>query len=149
MGRNHEVKISLFAVERSPLSIPAGSWPNMQAILRESFSSDPSQSSTSAGDSNIAVIKAIKLLEDKIQTPPEKCSTQCRKILENFKRIIQKTPVLLPGGLHCETVLATLGKYFEDTPILWDSDDNANTDLVSICKVFFTYILPDRSDLLS
>jgi hypothetical protein len=133
----HEVNISLFAVERSRLSIPAGSWPKMQDILRESLSSDPSESSTSAGDTDISVIKAVKLLEDKVQTP-EKCSLRSRTILRNFKSIIRETPVLVPGGMHCETLLATLSIYFED--FLIPGVDNAN--LISTCEVllFFLHI---------
>jgi hypothetical protein len=131
--REHDFNISLFAVERSSLYIPAGSWPNMQKILRESFSSGPSESSTSASDAAIAVNKAIKVLEDKILTQQDRYSLEgkCRELLGTFKKIIQDIEVYFPGGMHCETLLATLGKYFNNALSL--EDDNRN--LVSICKV--------------
>lgn len=130
--KEHEVNISLLTVGRSFLSIPAGSWPKMQNILRASLLSDPeSDPSTSASDAD----KAIKTLEDKIQTPPEKCRRRSRYLLSQFKKIIEGTPIRFSGGLHCETVLATLCKYLE---LFLRGGDNA--DLISICKVLlFTY----------
>lgn len=121
------VNISLLSVKRSCLLIPVGSWPKMKGILKESFSSDPSdlESFTSAA----TAAKAIKFLEDKIQTPPEHCNLECRKLLKRFKNIIQGMSVLLPGGLHCEAVLATLGKYYKDG---LDEPDNI---ALSTCKV--------------
>jgi hypothetical protein len=138
-GINRDVNISLFAVERSHLSIP--SWPGMQDILRESFLSDTFESSTSAGDADIAS-KAIELIEDKIRNPPQKCGQKCRKMLANFANIIMnKAPLEFKGGLHCETVLATLSQYFKDFLI----EDDSNADLISTCKVllFTTYCLLD------
>jgi len=128
--RGHEAKISLFAVERSPLLIPTGSWSKMKAILTESLSLDPSESSTSAGDADIA-IKAIKLLEDKIEMPPQKCSLKCQKLLTDFKKIIDDVPVLLPGRMHCETVLASLSKYYRNFLVV--TGDN-NASLTSTCE---------------
>ena len=131
--RQHDAKISLFAVERSPLIIPKGSWPKMKAILTESLTSDSSESSTSAGDADSAtkVDEAIKLLEDKIKKPPQKCSPKCLKLIKDFSKIIDDVPVLLPGRLHCEAVLATLSKYYENCLVI--GDDNAN--LACACKV--------------
>jgi hypothetical protein len=143
MTKDHEVTISHFGVERSPLFIPAGSWPDMLAILRESFPSDP-KSSTSADD---AVSKGIALLEDKIRTPPAECSPKCQKILRKFKKITEGTPVTLGGGIHCEAVLESLRKYYEDFLNSKSGDDNE--DLVSSCKVLFQFILLARSDALS
>jgi hypothetical protein len=127
-----EAKISLFGVERTPLLLPAGSWPKMQAILRESLSSDPSESesSTSAGDADIA-IKAIQLLQEKIETPPQNYSLRCGNLVKDFKKIIDDVPVLLPGRMHCETVLATLSKYYGNCLVI--GDDNAN--LACTCEV--------------
>lgn len=134
--KDQEVNISLFAAERSRLSIPSGSWPKMQAILKESFSLD-SKSSTSA-DSDIAA-KAIRLLEDKIRTPSDlKCSPESTRLIKQFKDIIEGKPICLPGGLHCETVLATLRKYVEERVF--------QTDHPNISEVHLIYILPARSD---
>ena len=128
--RDLDVKISFFAVEQSNLFIPAGSWQKMKEILREAFSSDPSKSSTSApaGDAVTAVDKAIKLLEDKILTPPEECGGKRRAVFANFESIIQDKPVDLPGGMHCqcETLLATLGRYFNKCLCLEEEDANLN-----------------------
>ena len=131
MTKDHEVTISHFGVERSPLFIPAGSWPDMLAILRESFSSDP-KSSTSADD---AVSKGIALLEDKIRTPPAECSPKCQKILRKFKKITEDMPVTLTVGMHCEAVLASLGKYYEDFLNSESESGDDNADFVSSCKV--------------
>jgi hypothetical protein len=127
-ARGHEAKISLFAVERSCLLLSKGSWPEMKTILRESLSSE---SSTSAGDARAD--RAIELLEKKIETPLQNCSHQCRKLVKDFKDIIKDVPVLLPGRMHCETVLATLSKYYEDCLVMGEDNDNVN--LVYICKV--------------
>ena len=99
----------------------------MKGILKESFSSDPSdlESFTSAA----TAANAIKFLEVKIQTPPKHCNLERRKLLKCFENIIQGMSVLLPGGLHCEAVLATLGKYYKDC--LDESDNIA----LSTCKV--------------
>jgi len=124
--KDHEVTISHFGVERSPLHIPSGSWLDMTTILRELFSSDP-KPSTSADD-------AVKLLEEKIQNPPTEYT---QKIVKIFKKIVLDKKVTFSGGLHCEGVLESLGKHFHDH--LTDSEDNA--DLVCSCKVLLsTYI---------
>jgi hypothetical protein len=122
-NKDRVVNLTLLPVERSRLLFPVGSWSKMKAILSESFSSDPSDS-----ESFTSAAKAIKLLEDKIQMPPENCNLDCRKILKRFKDIIRGTSVLLPG-MHCETVLATLGKYYKDC-----LDESDNTALPT-CKV--------------
>jgi hypothetical protein len=122
-NKDRVVNLSLLSVKRSRLVFPVGSWSKMKSILSESFSSDPSDS-----ESFTLAAKAIKLLEDKIQTPPENCNFECRKILKRFKDIIRGTSVLLPG-MPCETVLATLGKYYKDC-----RDESDNTAL-STCKV--------------
>jgi hypothetical protein len=144
--REHEAKISLFAVERTPLVMPVGSWPNLKDILTKSLLPDPSdsESSTSASDADIT-IKAIKLLEDKIKTPPQKYSPKCRYLLADFERITQNKPILLHGGMHCETVLATLGRYYENCHF----EGNNSANLVSTCEVLYFYLLTARSDLLS
>jgi hypothetical protein len=133
VAKDREVNISLFTIKRSALRIPMGSWLKIQGILRESLSSDPS--STSADDTAAA---AIKILKDRIQIPPKKYSAKSRQLLANFKKIIQGIPIFFPGGMHCETLLATLSKYFESSLQL----RNDNTNLISTCKVFlFTYCL--------
>jgi hypothetical protein len=140
--KDQEVNISLFTVERSSLSIPAGSWPKMQDILRASFVSDPS--STSASDTDTAATKAIKILQDKIQTPPKYCSAKSRKLLANFKGIIQETPIHFHGGMHCETVLATLSKHFE-----LSLKEDVNASLTSTCKVLLFMLDLTSSNHLS
>jgi len=136
MTKDHDVTISHFGVERSSLLIPSGSWPDMLAILRESFSSDPKSST-----SDDAVSKGVALLEHKIRTPPPECSPKCQRILRKFKKITQDTPVTLTCGRHCDAVLASLG-YYEDF-LNSESGDN-NADLVSSCKVLlFTCCLLD------
>jgi hypothetical protein len=96
----------------------------MKAILSESFSSDPSDLES--------VAKAIKFLEDTLsgENSNVKLDSDCEKIVRSFKDIIDEKPVTLPGGLHCETVLATLGKYCK-----YYLDESDNPILVSICKV--------------
>jgi hypothetical protein len=131
--KEKEVDICLFTVERSHLCIPTGSWPKMQEILRASFSSDPSL--TSAGDIDSTASRAVEILEGKIQMPPLSCSIKTRRLLDNFRKIILGTRIAFPGGMHCETLLATLGsKYFELAPSLNGDDDEK---LKSICKVLF------------
>ena len=76
--------------------------------------------------------KAIKILQDKIQTPPVNCSEKTRKLLAKFQCIIKGTEIIFPGGLHCETLLATLGKYFE-----LSLTGGGDANLISTFKVFF------------
>lgn len=122
MTKDQEVNISLFYVERSSLCIPAGSWAKMQDILTASFSSDPS--STSAGDiDTTAVTKAIEILRDKTRTPSRKFGPKSRRLLKNLQSVMQGSSIFFPGGMHCETVLATLGKHFE---LSLKGDDDAN-----------------------
>jgi len=121
MTKDQEVNISLFFVERSSLCIPTGSWAKMQDILTASFSSDPS--STSADDINTPVTKAIEILRDKTGTPSRKFGPKSRRLLKDLESVMQGSPILFPGGMHCETVLATLSKYFE---LSLKGDDNAN-----------------------
>ena len=75
------VNISLLSVKRSCLLIPMDSWPKMKGILKESFSSDPSDLELESFTSAATAVKAIKFLEDKIQTLPENCNLKCRKLL--------------------------------------------------------------------
>ena len=98
---------------------------------KESFSSD-----TFDSESFSTAAKEIKCLEDKIQTYcnhdlPYTVDLDCQKVVNCFNDIIQgKSAVSLPGGLHCETVLSTLGNYYNDC---LDMSDNAA--LMSFCKV--------------
>jgi hypothetical protein len=122
-NKNRVVTISLISVKRSRLRIPVGSWSKMKSILSESFSSDPSDSESLA--------KAIEFLEDTLSENSDlKFDSECGKVVISFKNIIQGKSVLLPGGLHCETVLATLGKYYKGC-----LDESDNPKLVSTCKV--------------
>jgi len=81
------------------------------------------------------------LLQDKIETPRHSYSPKTRKLLKNFQKIIDGSEMRFPGGMHCETLLATLSKYFESA---LKGDNDAN--LISTCKVLlftFTYFLLD------
>lgn len=132
--KEEQVDISLFTVERSSLSLPKGTWPKMQEILRESFSSCPSESLTSADDSDTTATRAIKILEDIIRTPPKRCTPKTRRLFGFFKNIIEGKPFLFPGGMHCETLLATF-KYFESS-----LEGNEDANLKSTCEVFLLHI---------
>lgn len=107
--------------------------------MRASLSSG---GSTSASDADTAA-KVIQILKEKIQNPPKRCSSECRKLLKKFQQIIQEMTIDFPGGMHCETLLATLGKFFE---LSHEGDDNAN--LLSTCKVLFLHILYCLPDLI-
>jgi hypothetical protein len=125
-NKGRVVTISHISVKRSLLHVPAGSWSKMKAMLSESFSSDPSDSESAT--------QAIKYLEDTV-TPSldsdfKKFDSDCNKVVKSFKDIIQEKSVTLPGGMHCETVLATLGKYYKNC-----LDESDNPVLFSICKV--------------
>ena len=81
------VNISLLSVERSCFLIPVGSWSEMKGILKESFSSD-----TFDSESFSTAAKAIKCLEDKIQTYcnhdlPYTVDSDCRKAVRCFNDI--------------------------------------------------------------
>lgn len=132
--------MTLITVDRSYLSIPGGSesWSKMEDMLRASF-----MSAASGDDADKAATKAIKTLRDKLRTPPKKCCAKTRNLIATFNRIIKGDPILFPGGLHCEGLLATLFKYCE----LFLKGDDAN--LLSTCKVLLFTYLPARSDHLS
>ena len=63
-------------------------------------------------------------------------------LLENFKLVVEDTsPIVLSGGMHCETVLATLGKYSESFLSL-EGDDNAMLTLTcKVCLLFTCLVL--------
>ena len=135
--KDHEVKFALFSLERSPLAIPTGSWP--KDMIRTAFPSDPS--STSTNDTPTAATKAFEILERKV-LKRHRDDSKFDKLLAGFEQVIKDNkPIILPGGLHCETVLATLGKFYEDFLTKDKSDDNAK--LTSTCKVrlLFTCLL--------
>jgi hypothetical protein len=129
--KDQDVNVSLFSVDRSALAIPAGSWSTMKDMMRELLSSDPS-------DDTATATKALEILEGKILQPRQDNPKQ-NNLLANFKLIIEDQPILLPGGMHCETVLATIGKYFESILKGDGSDDNVN--LTTICKVLLLFYL--------
>ena len=134
--KDEDVNVSLFSVERSALAIPAGSWSTMKDMMRALFSSNPS--STSTNDTALAT-KALEILEAKVlKAVTGQDNSKHGKLLANFKLIIEgNESILLPGGMHCETVLATLCKYFESVFGRDESDDKAN--LISICKVLLLF----------
>jgi hypothetical protein len=133
--KTENINLSLFSVERSALVIPAGSWSSMEAMIREVFSSNPS--STSIG---VTAKEAIEILEGKVLKKQDlDDSTKYGRLLKEFQFFIGNNgQILLTGGLHCETVLATLGMYFKS----WNFVDNS-TNLTSICEVrlLFTCLL--------
>ena len=134
-------------MERSNLFIPAGSWENMEKMVEELFPVSPDDTAT------VTLAKVVKILREKVEKVLEKVlepslgngqgdgqgdhDGKFGMLLKHFRDlIINETDqsVKFSGGLHCETVLATIGKYFETSLIGGgDSDDNAN--LTSICKV--------------
>jgi hypothetical protein len=139
--KDQEVDITLFTVDRSSLCIPAGSWQKMEDILRASFLSHPS---STPGDTDAAT-KATETLRKKIHSPPSNCGAKSRVLLANFGNIVQGNRVVFNGGMHCETVLATLKKFHE----LSITAENGNAKFISTCKVLsFTY-LAARSHHLS
>lgn len=127
---DQEVDATLFYVERSRLVIPTGSWLTMKAMMEELFVSDPSPTTAT---------KAFKILEGKVLDV--KVKPKLQKLLAGFRCIINDKRILLSGGMHCETVLATLGKYFE--PFLQTDQRGNNGDLITLCKVLllFTFLL--------
>jgi hypothetical protein len=125
--KDQDVNISLFSVDRSSLAIPAGSWSAMNNMMRALYS-DPSSNDTATATKALEILER-KVLKTRQGSSPGKYDNLCAK----FKLIINNTPILFPGGMHCETVLATLGKYFEPSLGGDESDDKAN--LTSICKV--------------
>jgi hypothetical protein len=134
MMKDKEVEITLFTVDRSALCIPAGSWQKMEGIVRESFTSDSDPSST-PGDTDPAT-EALKMLKRKIETTPSNSSKRTRGLLDKFRLIIAGDRVLFHGGLHCETVLATLKKFFE-------ASENRDVTFMETCKVLqvlYTYL---------
>lgn len=134
--KGQPIDISLFAVERPPLCIPAGSWPKMRDVLKRSFLSSWNSSLTSPGETREDTAnRAINILEKKIKNLEIRYGPKTQKILGNFQRIIDGLQVHFPGGLHCETLLATLSKYFESA-IKGDND----ADLISTCKVLYLYL---------
>jgi hypothetical protein len=128
--KDRDVKISLLSVERSRLIFPAQSWITMKDMIEALFSSDPSSAST---DGTAAATKALRILEDKVLKTSHD-NSKLRNVIANFKLIIEDgKSVFIPGGMHCETVLATLGKHYESIFGQDESDDKAN--LISTCKV--------------
>jgi hypothetical protein len=127
--KDQEVNLSLFHVGRTSLAIPAGSWSTLECLLNESYS--PKSSLTSTAEA-IEILKG-KVLNRSLTTQQQ--NSQIGSILGKFQLVMEdKEPLLLSGGLHCETVLATLGKYFES---ILQGDDKAN--LTSICKVLLPF----------
>ena len=133
--KDHEVKFSLFSLERSPLAIPAGSW--SKNMIKMAFLPDP----TNDSDTPTAATKAFEILERKV-LKRSRDQSKLDKLLAGFEQVItDNKPIILDGGLHCETVLATLGKFYETFLTKDESDNNAN--LISTCKVrlLFTWLL--------
>ena len=127
--KDEEIIISLFSVDRSPLIIPVGSWSTMEDMMRELFSSTET-------DTAIAT-KAIEILRDRISNLESKDDSKFGILLRDFKHLVDNiSPILLGGGLHCETVLATLSKYFE---FLLGSKGDDNENLTLICKVLLLF----------
>ena len=135
--KDQEVDICLLTVNRSNLSIPERSWQNFKTILEESLLPDPrSSNKDDIGIATAIVSEAIEILQCKTSSPPEKYSRKSQKLLQNFAKIIQGTQASFSGGLHCETVLVTLSKYFESLM----GNDNAN--LISTCEVLLFLHIP-------
>lgn len=135
--KEQDVKVSLFHVERSPLVIPAGSWSTMEVMIRGLFSSDPS--STSTDDTAIAT-KALEIIKvkakDAVALPSLSRDSDNSKhvgLLATFDSLVNDKAIRFTGGMHSETVLATLGKYFE----LHSADE---VKLGSICEVLLLFI---------
>ena len=137
MTKGLDVNISLISMERSALCFPSGSWLAMKGMMRESLLS-------SEGDTNTDVDKAVEILQKIQQAPADTCSSESIRLLGTFKSIIDNERVLFSGGLHCETVLATLHWYSDSLP---PGDENSN--LISTCKVLLFTFLPAQSDHLS
>ena len=97
--KDEDISISLFSVDRSPLVIPVGSWSTMEDMVRSSFSS-------AEADTAIAT-KAVEILKGKVSNlRAEGCQDKSKfgNLLENFKLVIDNTsPIVLSGGMHCET----------------------------------------------
>lgn len=140
--RDQAINLSLFAVDRPPQCIPARSWQKLQDILTNGFLSLLNSSSTSTGETLAdTAARAIDVLQERIKNPRDYYSPRTKKLLEKFQKIIEGSHMRFTGGMHCETLLATLSKYFEAA--LKGRND---ADLQSICKVLlfiFTYFLLD------
>ena len=128
---NEGINFSLFSVERSALAIPNGSWSTMEDMIRELFSSEDHSSTLT----DVTATKAVEILKDKVSKTQN--SAKYGRLFSEFKLFIDNNGgILLTGGLHCETILATLGKYYKSCKFLL-ADDNAN--LTSICKVLLLF----------
>ena len=128
---NEGINFSLFSVERSALAIPNGSWSTMEDMIRELFSSEDHSSTLT----DVTATKAVEILKDKVSKTQN--SAKYERLFSEFKLFIDNNGgILLTGGLHCETILATLGKYYKSCKFLL-ADDNAN--LTSICKVLLLF----------
>jgi hypothetical protein len=122
--KNDDVKISLLYVERSPLRIPAGLWSRMEDMMKMLFPDDTATAE-----------KALEILKGEAQKPRTRDS-KLDKILADFKLVIDGTTVLLTGGMHCETVLATLGRYFKD---ILGNESYDKDNLIPISQVFLLF----------
>jgi len=144
------IKISLLAVERSRLYLPVShvSWSEMETIIKDSFPPDSLFFCTASMASETLknkVIEASRDIASAVQGDPAAArytSPTLKKIIPPFQSIIQSRnlesqsqPTSLKryyfgGGMHCETVLETLGEFSAD--IL---QEEGNGDLLAICQV--------------
>ncbi len=122
--KNDDVKISLLYVERSPLRIPAGLWSRMEDMMKMLFPDDTATAE-----------KALEILKGEAQKSRTRDS-KLDKILADFKLVIDGATVLLTGGMHCETVLATLGRYFKD---ILGNESYDKDNLIPISQVFLLF----------
>ena len=111
-----DVKIILFALDRSSLNILPGSWPQMVIMLKNLF------------PDTVTADKALEVLTSKIKGLDSE-SSKHQKLLAGFKKFIEGNKAIrISGGMHCETVLLTIALFYK-------SFLGEDSYLMSICEV--------------